>query len=334
MDSSSLTICFGKERKSVELPVNATLGDLRTAISIQFGIAPAQQKLLSGRTLPPSDSSTNDALELFTLVKPKGTVTLIASKRDTVAAINAASDKAREAWRNNELYSTHIGGRTKQTAGALYSGNGGVATLDNVSYGFRRIEVLPEFPSPNEAKRILEKLAADPGVEAVMAKYKWTVQVLKELSPAEVKILGHNKGRGLEIALRLREPSNVDEFRSYSSILSVLCHELAHMVHDEHDEDFRSLDRELNREVQRLNWKKGGQKVDSSVDIYRSSAAAASPSSGSGTASGVRLGGSNTSDQTHPNREMVAAAVRRRLTQLEQEQEQGCGTSSSGATRN
>jgi hypothetical protein len=50
----------------------------------------------------------------------------------------------------------------------------------------------------------VHRLAADRGVRAILDKYSWVVGVLRELSPAERTILGYNRNRGMEIALRLR----------------------------------------------------------------------------------------------------------------------------------
>lgn len=48
---------------------------------------------------------------------------------------------------------------------------------------FERIETLPGLPEEDTARGILESLAADPGVRAVMQKHRWTVGALCELYP-------------------------------------------------------------------------------------------------------------------------------------------------------
>lgn len=48
---------------------------------------------------------------------------------------------------------------------------------------FGTIQTLPGLPMEPKARQILEELATDPGVLAVMEKYKWNVGTLAELFP-------------------------------------------------------------------------------------------------------------------------------------------------------
>jgi hypothetical protein len=45
-------------------------------------------------------------------------------------------------------------------------------------------------------------------------------------------------------------------FRHYRTIIETLLHELAHMVHSEHEAPFHALNRQLNIEYVKLDWKK------------------------------------------------------------------------------
>ena len=51
-------------------------------------------------------------------------------------------------------------------------------------------------------------------------------------------ILGYNVNAGQEISLRLRT-DDLRGFRRYDRIRETLCHELAHMVHSEHNANFK-----------------------------------------------------------------------------------------------
>ena len=94
---------------------------------------------------------------------------------------------------------------------------------------------LPHLPSPENAHSLLSKLANDPAILHVMQKHEFTVGVLTELAPHEQPhLLGLNVNRGQAIKLRLRTDT-YDGFRVYSDIRRVLCHELAHNVWGEHD---------------------------------------------------------------------------------------------------
>jgi len=68
-----------------------------------------------------------------------------------------------------------------------------------------------------------------------MLTHQLSVGLLTELAPHEhPELLGLNVNAGQAIKLRLRT-NQYDGFRSYNEIRRVLCHELAHNVWGEHD---------------------------------------------------------------------------------------------------
>lgn len=68
-----------------------------------------------------------------------------------------------------------------------------------------------------------------------MQKHQFAVGVLTELAPHEQPhLLGLNVNAGQAIKLRIRTDV-YDGFRLYRDIRKVLCHELAHNVWGEHD---------------------------------------------------------------------------------------------------
>jgi hypothetical protein len=70
-----------------------------------------------------------------------------------------------------------------------------------------------------------------------MQKHRFYVGLLTELAPHEHPgLLGLNVERGAIIKLRIRLDT-YDGFRPYLEVRRVLCHELAHNVWDEHDND-------------------------------------------------------------------------------------------------
>ncbi|KAK9151505.1 hypothetical protein Syun_009814 [Stephania yunnanensis] len=116
-------------------------------------------------------------------------------------------------------------------------------------------------PPASEALRRMHILASDPGIVAIMNKYRWRVGIMTEIAPVGYVgispkcILGFNKNHGEEISLRLRT-DDLKGFRKYESIKKTLLHELAHMVHSEHDANFYALDKKLNEEATALDWTK------------------------------------------------------------------------------
>lgn len=60
-------------------------------------------------------------------------------------------------------------------------------------------------------------------------------------SPKRKELLGLNVGRGIEVKLRLRRPSNELEFYSYHEVLDTMLHELCHNAHGPHNASFYQL---------------------------------------------------------------------------------------------
>jgi hypothetical protein len=179
----------------------------------------------------------------------------------------------------------------------------------------RTIQVLGEFPDHEKARQVLIRIRDDPAIKQIMTEREWYVLELIELHPIrDASILGYNRNKGGTIALRLRT-DELDRFRSYSSIVGVMLHELSHMVWSEHDENFHRLDRELNANYIRYQ----GRKMEGSSTSTSSSAAA-------GLVAGPprTLGGSRPNPSI-PLRELLANAAKLRLTREEEEMEKSCG---------
>ncbi|KAJ4747500.1 Ubiquitin and WLM domain-containing metalloprotease [Rhynchospora pubera] len=114
-------------------------------------------------------------------------------------------------------------------------------------------------PPPSEALKRMHMLACDPGIIAIMNKHKWRVGIMTEMAPVGYVgvspkcILGFNKNKGEEISLRLRT-DDLKGFRKYEVIKKTLIHELAHMVHSDHDANFFALNKQLTEEAASLDW--------------------------------------------------------------------------------
>ena len=90
-------------------------------------------------------------------------------------------------------------------------------------YRFYDIKALPSFPDHEKARELLEMLAADVGVLAVMKKHQWKVGSLEEMYPDgkvgvdPVCVLGLNTNRGQRIQLRLR----TDDLQGFRKLLTI-----------------------------------------------------------------------------------------------------------------
>lgn len=78
------------------------------------------------------------------------------------------------------------------------------------------------------------------------------------------RTLGLNRNKGEVIELRLRTDA-YDGYRNYKIIRKTLCHELAHNVFGEHDRQFWDLTNQIEREVERDDWKGGGRPLTDEV---------------------------------------------------------------------
>ena len=93
----------------------------------------------------------------------------------------------------------------------------------STQYGFNDIQVLTALPNSERAREILTGLANDPGIKAVMNKYKWKVGALCEMYPegyvgvSDVCVMGLNENKGQRILLRLR----TDDLKGFRKILSI-----------------------------------------------------------------------------------------------------------------
>ncbi|CAI5730089.1 unnamed protein product [Hyaloperonospora brassicae] len=165
-------------------------------------------------------------------------------------------------------------------------------TAARSEYGFQALEPLPQFADKEKARALLQTLANDRGLLAVMAEHKWNVGVLAEM-PATGKVgvdpvcvLGLNQNKGQKILLRLRTDDLLG-FRKYLSIKKVLFHELSHMVYSEHDSNFYQLMRQIEKECNELDWTSSGGAATGGSRIMSYD----EEDSSEGSHSGHRLGG-------------------------------------------
>lgn len=103
------------------------------------------------------------------------------------------------------------------------------------SFGHRSTEITPHA---FKAMELLEKMATDPGIVAIMKERELVVGTLGEMDPIDDRImqkmeghggllLGYNTNRGLRIDIKLRT-DDLSDFRPYPELVSTLIHELSH----------------------------------------------------------------------------------------------------------
>ncbi|KAJ5291338.1 hypothetical protein N7478_000589 [Penicillium angulare] len=247
------------------LPPTATLEDLSSEIEADLNIPISNQKLLIApkpgmkkAPFPPTQLS-----ELLPLSSPKFKITLLGTPAKDIAELHqqAADVKKRQEARREAFAAS------KRNRVTPAPSRGGVHTLSSSSnnYTFHRCLPLSYLPNPDRSLQFLERLRDDPGIRAAMAKHQFSVPLLTEMNPAEhttseSRTLGLNRNKGEVIELRLRTDA-YDGYRDYRTIRKTLCHELAHCVFGPHDRDFWDLTSQIEKEVEKADWKSGGNRL-------------------------------------------------------------------------
>lgn len=278
-DSITLTIHHHGTPHTFTLPGTATLEDLSAALAADLLVPPENQKLLisprPGMQKPPFPPTPLRTLLPETVTSsPRFKITLLGSKAQDIDHLNAevSSTRRRLEARAAALRSS----RPTATPAAQRRGVGQIHTLSSLAdspdnYTFHRLLPLSYLPNPQRSLDFLARLRDDPGIRAAMRKHRFSVPLLTEMDPAlhttdTSRTLGLNRNKGEVIELRLRTDA-YDGYRDYRTIRRTLCHELAHCVFGEHDRDFWNLTRQIEQEVERADWTRGGHRL-SNEEFY------------------------------------------------------------------
>ncbi|GAA6051325.1 hypothetical protein JCM3770_004484 [Rhodotorula araucariae] len=266
LDSSdtpvNLAVTHGGRTIPVSLPATSPLAHLSADLASAFALAPASLKLLvKGKKLDldPSDpASSQQALgsALAALLGPAATgsrplkALLVGTPARALDVLHAEEDlRARKhaAFAHHQAHSAAASARVGVHSFAHGGGDGGD---DAGRYRFHALEPFPErVPQFDKRQAMLKRLADDPAVRDVMRRHKFAVGVLTELHPLlQPTLLGLNTNAGEKVALRLLT-DRLDGLRSYNDVRRVLLHELAHNRFGPHDNPFKELNSQLNREV-------------------------------------------------------------------------------------
>jgi len=200
------------------------------------------------------------------------------------------------------------------------------------SFGHRANE---STPHAFKAMELLEKLAMDPGVVALMKERELVVGTLGEMDPIDDRImqkkeakggclLGYNTNHGLRIDIKLRT-EDLSAFRPYQELVSTLIHELSHNWVSEHNLLFW-----LNYAQMRAEYLCTHAKLRKSALIVRGKKTATLAGLNEKALDNVfgvitsELVGEMGQFGLHPN--MIADPIRQRIRELEAEMEsqQGC----------
>lgn len=255
------TITVQLHNKPTEIPIyteDATIQDLSDTVAEDLHIPPSNQKFLitpkTGLLKPPFKDPT---LSVRSMQDKK--IVLMGATTNEVSELQSDIEE-RKARMSRRRAALQEGRKVKATKTRDWK-----KVQDEARYTFHTIRPLPYLPNPEKSQRYLERLANDAGIKASMRKHGFSVGLLTEMNPAEhttheSRTLGLNRNRGEVIELRLRTDA-YDGYRDYKVIRKTLCHELTHNVWGDHDQRFWKLCREIEAEVEKNDWQRGGHSV-------------------------------------------------------------------------
>lgn len=335
----SVTIFHHGKPHDFSLLPSSTINDLSTAIETQMSIPIAHQKFLItpkiGMLKPPF--STNPALPLQSLLSKK--IVLLAPTAAEFSALSQPSSRPSSSASARSVSAAKANPTPQRRHDPQKA-------LADATYTFHTLLPLAYLPSPQRSLAFLERLRSDPGIRATMTKHRFSVGVLTEMNPAdhtthESRTLGLNRNRGEVIELRLRTDA-YDGYRDYKTIRKTLCHELAHNVFGEHDRQFWDLCGQIEKEVERGDWKSGGRALTDEVFFDGGRDEREHVDGGGWTGGEFVLGGSSSSSTTQANktptattglsrRDLLAKAAEERMKRQREAERGGGGGGESGA---
>lgn len=285
-----INIKYGRESYAVPFSLDYTIRQLVFSLEERLQVAFSTPKLLFKGKVLDSTSLVAEALP------PSANVLLIASTSTTVEQIHE-NDTRFKTYRDN--YNQAVRSAPKHV-------------VESQEYYCATVQTLV-LPDRERAFEILHLIRTNIAIRSIMKKYEWRISELIELHPNERTILGYNKNRTL-IALRLRT-DDLSGFRPFNSIMEVMLHELTHMVHSGHGDDFHRLNRQLIQE--------------SAVYHHNHILVKGSPSARSSNNQRVVSGSTNVLGGSVPSadvRTTLANAALLRLTESEKNMAKKCGS--------
>ncbi|CAO2648225.1 Nn.00g074920.m01.CDS01 [Neocucurbitaria sp. VM-36] len=331
--ANELQISLTHHGKSIALSFakDATISDLSERVSIDLSIPPSNQKfLISGKFGLQKPPFKDPTLPLIDIASKK--ITLMGSTSAEVSSLNATISAASAPRRPGPVKA------------ATPARNRDYKKIqEEAQYTFHTLRPLPYLPNPDRSLRFLERLRDDAGIKAAMRTHKFSVPLLTEMDPAmhttqESRTLGLNRNQGEVIELRLRTDA-YDGYRDYRTIRKTLCHELAHNVWGPHDRNFWELCKQIEREVDRDDWRSGGKSVgnqeyyepgeDEVHDHGGWTGGEFTLGSGGGGETVVSSAGGNVPMGGLSRREVLARAAEERMKRTKQAEEDTRGSGSS-----
>jgi WLM domain len=250
--SSSFSISLVFQGKTTSLPhvtTSTTPDELYLSVleALQLSDETRLKLLYKGKRIDPtsSSSSSNQQHVVFPSV-PTKTPKIMVMATSTVIVQELATKRSDPLLRGFEQEEQK---QQQQKQQSLHQ-HWGQGMIQDKNFKFCRFEACTwqEFghrptertPHSFEALQLLEKLATDPGIVAVVKERELVVGTLGELDPIDDRLmlkkqqeqqgsclLGYNTNGGARIDIKLRS-EDLQTFRPYPELVSTLIHELSH----------------------------------------------------------------------------------------------------------
>jgi hypothetical protein len=256
--SFPIRLSFKGNTISIDITHTTTVLEIRRHVQDEFNLAhdAAIKMIYKGKVLGGSNNS-DDTVPAFPVSVPKNAkVVVMATSGMKVKELNAGrSDPTIRGFEDDDTTSH----KQKQRALGKNSFHyWGPDVGQNKEYKFCRFEACtwqsfghrPGSQTPHEfqAMQLLEQLATDPGIVAVLVERELVVGTLGEMDPVDDRLmkkkqqqggclLGYNTNGGARIDLKLRT-DDLKGFLPYSQLAATLIHELSHNWVGEHNAIF------------------------------------------------------------------------------------------------
>lgn len=122
-------------------------------------------------------------------------------------------------------------------------------TVEGIRYRVHEVTTLG-WSNDGDARKLLDRAVGY--ATRILQNHKWSVMLVGEFYPRDQRLLGLNVNHGEHIKVRLRRPTNRDQFLPFEEIMCTLLHELVHNTIGPHNKAFYALYYELVRECELL----------------------------------------------------------------------------------
>ncbi|KAM0787615.1 hypothetical protein ACM66B_003681 [Microbotryomycetes sp. NB124-2] len=289
-----LVVSHGGQSRVVRVDEQQTIAELQDELCTLFHVDPSHQKVLlpKGRRLALDQPMLTVIQALRETITSAFTTTtrqppltikvmLLGPKLSVVEQMQNVERERDLKKRAFEHHSRH----KPVVASTLTNRIRTIGSEDEEQFKFHLIKAFgKEVECFEERKAMLKRLSEDEAVRDVMKRHRFVVGTLTELHPLlQPTLLGLNRNAGEEICLRLLT-DDLTGTRSYLDVRKVLLHELSHNKFGPHDDDFKTLNSLLNRQVAEFESKHG----------MRTTSGPLQPWEPSGAESGLRPRGGRT----------------------------------------